>query len=199
MSQPIRFFLIISVWSGIVFCLLVGLIWWLWPSSNQPIAYSALGQSEPVDINENSESTSEMKQIGLFSLDNSNSHLVRRTSTIEIASNLNIALEQVLVSLLSLPDGTSSIPFGTYLNQVYIDQHSIAYLDFSNHLNKNHIGGSNAEYLTLKAILETIYVNFPDKIKQVQILIDGREIESIAGHFDTSQPLNVQVTDYVFQ
>ena len=46
-----------------------------------------------------------------------------------------------------------------------------------------------------KAILETIHVNFPDKIVQVQILINGREIESIAGHFNTSQPLNVQVAD----
>jgi len=42
-------------------------------------------------------------------------------------------------------------------------------------------------------------VNFPGQIKKVQILVEGREVESIAGHFDTSQPLDVQVKDYVFQ
>ena len=136
-----------------------------------------------------------MKQISLFRLGDDHRDLGSQTLTIDLPSNLGLALERVLVSLLSLPNDTSPIPFGTYLNQVYIDQYSTAYLDFSNHLNKNHVGGSDAEYLTLKAILETINVNFPDNIVQVQILINGREIESIAGHFNTSQPLNVQVAD----
>ena len=136
-----------------------------------------------------------MKQISLFRLGDDHRDLVSQSLTIDLPSNLGLALERVLVSLLSLPNDTSPIPFGTYLNQVYVDQYSTAYLDFSNHLNKNHVGGSDAEYLTLKAILETIHVNFPDNIVQVQILINGREIESIAGHFNTSQPLNVQVAD----
>jgi len=145
------------------------------------------------------EPTSQVKQIGLFALGDSTTYLVRRTSTVELSTALDIALRQVATTLLDLPEDTSAIPAGTYLNEAYVDQHATGYLDFSNHLIKNHIGGSSAEYLTLKAILETIHLNFPEQIKKVQILIEGREVESIAGHFDTSQPLDVQVKDYVFQ
>jgi len=195
MTKPVRFSVMLLFWCAVSFCTFLGLVWWLWPSpggSSIPIFSERLGE---IDINKPSEPTSEMKQISLFILGNDHRNLVSQTLTIDLPINLSLALEKVLVSLLSLPNNTSPIPFGTYLNQVYIDQYSTAYLDFSNHLNKNHVGGSETEYLTLKAILETIHVNFPDKIVQVQILINGREIESIAGHFNTSQPLNVQVAD----
>ena len=195
MTKPVRFSVMLLFWCAVSFCIFLGLVWWLWPSpggSSIPIFSERSGE---IDINEPSERTSEMKQISLFTLGNDHRNLVSQTLTIDLPINLSLALEKVLVSLLSLPNNTSPIPFGTYLNQVYIDQYSTAYLDFSNHLNKNHVGGSETEYLTLKAILETIHVNFPDKIVQVQILINGREIESIAGHFNTSQPLHVQVTD----
>ena len=195
MTKPTRFSVTLLFWSVAVFCMFLGLIWWLWPNSDGSSAPIISEWSGAVDIDQSSESNSEMKQISLFRLGDDHRDLVSQTLTIDLPSNLGLALERVLVSLLSLPNDTSPIPFGTYLNQVYVDQYSTAYLDFSNHLNKNHVGGSDAEYLTLKAILETIHVNFPDNIVQVQILINGREIESIAGHFNTSQPLNVQVAD----
>ena len=195
MTKPTRFSVTLLFWSVVVFCMFLGLIWWLWPNPDDSSAPIISEWSGAVDIEQPSESNSEMKQISLFRLGDDHRDLVSQTLTIDLPSNLGLALERVLVSLLSLPNDTSPIPFGTYLNQVYVDQYSTAYLDFSNHLNKNHVGGSDAEYLTLKAILETIHVNFPDNIVQVQILINGREIESIAGHFNTSQPLNVQVAD----
>ncbi|MBR54773.1 hypothetical protein CMK19_13515 [Candidatus Poribacteria bacterium] len=195
MTKPTRFSVTLLFWSVAVFCMFLGLIWWLWPNPDDSSAPIISEWSGAVDIDQPSESNSEMKQISLFRLGDDHRDLVSQTLTIDLPSNLGLALERVLVSLLSLPNDTSPIPFGTYLNQVYVDQYSTAYLDFSNHLNKNHVGGSDAEYLTLKAILETIHVNFPDNIVQVQILINGREIESIAGHFNTSQPLNVQVAD----
>ena len=195
MTKPTRFSVTLLFWSVAVFCMFLGLIWWLWPNPDDSSAPIISEWSGAVDIDQSSESNSEMKQISLFRLGDDHRDLVSQTLTIDLPSNLGLALERVLVSLLSLPNDTSPIPFGTYLNQVYVDQYSTAYLDFSNHLNKNHVGGSDAEYLTLKAILETIHVNFPDNIVQVQILINGREIESIAGHFNTSQPLNVQVAD----
>ncbi len=195
MTKPTRFSVTLLFWSVVVFCMFLGLIWWLWPNPDDSSAPIISEWSGAVDIDQPSESNSEMKQISLFRLGDDHRDLVSQTLTIDLPSNLGLALERVLVSLLSLPNDTSPIPFGTYLNQVYVDQYSTAYLDFSNHLNKNHVGGSDAEYLTLKAILETIHVNFPDNIVQVQILINGREIESIAGHFNTSQPLNVQVAD----
>ncbi|MDP7279830.1 MAG: GerMN domain-containing protein [Candidatus Poribacteria bacterium] len=188
------------IWGVVVLTLLVVLVWWLKPGSKQTVtALSPRRQELVPKADPMIEPTSQAKQIGLFVLGDSTTYLVRRTSTVELSAALDVALGQVTTTLLDLPEGTSAIPAGTYLNEAYVDQHATGYLDFSNHLVKNHIGGSSAEYLTLKTILETVHLNFPEQIKKVQILIEGREVESIAGHFDTSQPLDVQVKDYVFQ
>ena len=195
-----RFLFKLIIWGGVVLTLLVVLVWWFKPSPKQTVTSSSLHRQELVPkADPIIEPTSQVKQIGLFALGDSTTYLVRRTSTVELSTALDIALRQVATTLLDLPEDTSAIPAGTYLNEAYVDQHATGYLDFSNHLIKNHIGGSSAEYLTLKAILETIHLNFPEQIKKVQILVEGREVESIAGHFDTSQPLEVQVKDYVFQ
>ena len=188
------------IWGVVVLTLLVVLVWWLKPGSKQTVTVLSPRRQELVPKADLMiEPTSQAKQIGLFVLGDSTTYLVRRTSTVELSAALDVALGQVTTTLLDLPEGTSAIPAGTYLNEAYVDQHATGYLDFSNHLVKNHIGGSSAEYLTLKTILETVHLNFPEQIKKVQILIEGREVESIAGHFDTSQPLDVQVKDYVFQ
>ena len=188
------------IWGVVVLTLLVVLVWRLKPSPKQTVTAPSLHRQELVPkADPIIELTSQVKKIGLFALGNSTTYLVQRTSTAELSVALDTALRQVVTTLLDLPEGTSTIPAGTYLNETYVDQQATGYLDFSNHLIKNHIGGSSAEYLTMKAILETVHVNFPGQIKKVQILVEGREVESIAGHFDTSQPLDVQVKDYVFQ
>ncbi len=81
------------------------------------------------------------------------------------------------------------IPRGTTLNGVYIDSQKTAYIDFTHHLVSGHIGGTTAEYITVSAILKTVFDAFPDEIKYIQILIDGQEVEEISGHIDLSQPL----------
>lgn len=81
------------------------------------------------------------------------------------------------------------IPRGTTLNGVYIDSQKTAYLDFTHHLVSGHTGGTTAEYITVSAILKTVFDAFPDEIKYIQILVDGQEIETIGGHINLSQPM----------
>ena len=81
------------------------------------------------------------------------------------------------------------IPRGTTLNGVYIDSQKTAYIDFTHHLVSGHIGGTTAEYITVSAILNTVFDAFPDEIKYIQILIDGQEVEEISGHINLSQPI----------
>ena len=81
------------------------------------------------------------------------------------------------------------IPRGTVLNEVFIDTQKTAYLDFSHHLTNGHIGGTTAEYMTISAILKTVFENFPIEIRYIQLLVDGQEIEALSGHVNLSAPM----------
>ncbi len=81
------------------------------------------------------------------------------------------------------------IPQGTVLNEVFIDMQKTVYLDFSHHLADGHIGGTTAEYITISAILKTVFDNFPDEIRHIQLLVEGQEIETLTGHVNLSAPM----------
>ena len=134
------------------------------------------------------------QEINLFLLDPTALTLVpvkteRRLHRTELTKRLS----QVVTALIqeTPPNFRNTIPRGTLLNEAYIDTQQTAYLDFSNHLSDGHIGGTTAELLTITAILKTVFDAFPDDIKQVQILIDGEEVKTLAGHLNLSQPLHL--------
>jgi hypothetical protein len=82
----------------------------------------------------------------------------------------------------------SAIPPGTTLRGLYLGEHGDAYVDFGSGLRTNHPGGSDAEILTVYAIVSALTVNLP-AITSVQILIDGHEVDTLAGHVDLRRPL----------
>ena len=135
----------------------------------------------------------EPQEVNLFLLDSTAMMLVPVKIERRLRRELTQRLNQVVTALIqeTSPDFRNTIPRGTEINEVYIDSQQTAYLDFSSHLTDGHIGGTTAEFLTVTAILRTVFDAFPDEIKQVQILIDGKEIETIAGHLNLSQPLRL--------
>jgi hypothetical protein len=70
---------------------------------------------------------------------------------------------------------------------VHIDNDRVVWLDFSDHLSRDHPGGSSAEIITVYSIVNTVLLNFTEETK-VRILIDSLEIETLAGHIDCSKP-----------
>jgi spore germination protein GerM len=75
------------------------------------------------------------------------------------------------------------------IRELFIDNQGTAYIDFSEALSQTHPGGPWAEMLTLRSIMQTLVANVPE-IKRVQILIEGREVETLAGHMDIRRPLD---------
>lgn len=138
-----------------------------------------------------SEVLPEPQDLNIFLLDSTAMMLVPVKIERLLHRELTQRLNQVVTALIqeTPPNFRNTIPRGTELNEVYIDSQQTAYLDFSTHLTDGHIGGTTAEFLTVTAILKTVFDAFPDEIKQIQILIDGKEIETIAGHLNLSQPL----------
>ncbi len=96
---------------------------------------------------------------------------------------------QILITQLAIPPGPfiSAIPAGTTLRAFYVTERGDAFVDLSG-ISGSHMGGSLAELLTIQAIVHAVVANLP-KIERVQILIDGKEADSIAGHVDIRRPL----------
>jgi len=87
----------------------------------------------------------------------------------------------------------SAIPDGTSLKQVFISDKNVAYVDLSSDIVKNHPGGSLDEILTVYTIVDAITDNLP-AVSSVQILIDGHEVDTLAGHVDLRRPLAKNTT-----
>ena len=140
-----------------------------------------------------SETPPQPQEVNLFLLDTHTSTLVPIKIERRLHREIRPRLSQVIRALIqeTPPNFRNTIPRGTALNEVYIDSQQTAYLDFSNHLRDGHIGGTTAEFLTVTAILKTVFDAFPDAIKQVQILIEGAEVKTLAGHLNLSQPLRL--------
>ncbi|HEX5475497.1 MAG TPA: GerMN domain-containing protein [Vicinamibacterales bacterium] len=86
------------------------------------------------------------------------------------------------------PPLLSAIPAGTTLRNVFVTDRGDAFVDLSSEVRTKHSGGSLDELLTVYAIVDALTVNLP-AIARVQILIDGKEVETLAGHVDLRHPL----------
>lgn len=92
-----------------------------------------------------------------------------------------------LIAGTKQPDLVSVIPPGTKLRGISIKEH-VAYVDFNDKLVKNNGGGSAGEILLVAAIVNTL-TEFPE-VQKVQILVEGKKVDTISGHLDTSEPLS---------
>ncbi len=99
-------------------------------------------------------------------------------------------LKEALDALVTGPrdkDLGKTLPEGTKIKGVTLKGHT-ATIDFSPEIRDNHQGGSSGEIQTVYSIVNTAALNFP-QFKDVQLLVEGKKAETIAGHIDVSRPL----------
>jgi hypothetical protein len=77
---------------------------------------------------------------------------------------------------------------GTKLRQIFVAEDGTAFVDLSKEAVTNHRGGSLDELFAVYAIVNAVTVNLP-AVKGVQILIEGQEVDTLAGHVDLRHPL----------
>jgi hypothetical protein len=82
----------------------------------------------------------------------------------------------------------SAIPAGTSLRTVFFTKVGEIYVDLSADLQTNHPGGTTNESLTVYALVSALTSNLP-AVTGVQILIEGREVDTLAGHLDLRRPI----------
>lgn len=109
--------------------------------------------------------------------------LPRRTLPIAIA-------EAVIEQYLKGPIDTkvSIIPKEVRILGIYKGVDRILYIDLSEEFRKNFRGDAISELLLLKGLYQSIISNIED-IQDVKILIEGKEVETLGGHFYLKYPL----------
>ena len=80
------------------------------------------------------------------------------------------------------------IPDGTTLRAFYVTDRGDAFVDLGPEIVRAHPGGSLNELLTVYALVNAITTNLP-AVQRVQLLVDGKEVDAIAGHVDIRRPL----------
>jgi germination protein M len=80
-----------------------------------------------------------------------------------------------------------TVPADTRLLNAY-EIGDMLVLDFTHELQTNHMGGSTSELLTVYSIVNTMTQNM-NGIRKIQMLVEGEEIETLAGHLDLTKPL----------
>ena len=106
----------------------------------------------------------------------------------------NVVKEEAKETIVELIKGPKeklipTLPPRTKLLTLQINDVGVAKANFNSVLSRDHPGGSTAEMMTVYSIVNSLTLNFP-QIKRVQFLIDGKPIETIAGHISLKQPVS---------
>ncbi len=123
-------------------------------------------------------------QIKLYVLGGSGRELATETEQILYSPSVQQQAKEVVRLLLRR---SGAIPRGVSLRELFVTSQGVAYVDLSQELVSNHPGGSSAEELTVFSLSQTLIANFP-AVKTVKILVEGREIQTLAGHLDLTIP-----------
>jgi hypothetical protein len=86
-----------------------------------------------------------------------------------------------------------SLPKDTKVQELFISDQGIAFIDFSNTISTNHPGGLLNELATIYSVVNSLTYNLPE-IKQVKILIGGVEKETLAGHCLLLLPMEMDLS-----
>ncbi len=101
----------------------------------------------------------------------------------------SLIYEETIRELINGPQSsqlTATIPEGVNLLNIDIKE-QVAHISFNKALVDNHWGGSTGEIMTVYSIVNTM-TEFPG-ISSVKILIEGEQIETLAGHLDLTEKL----------
>lgn len=117
---------------------------------------------------------------------NTNGYLQAEQRTVKKTPGI---ARQAIYELCRGPQSQSlaaTLPDGTRLLDINIKD-GLCTVNFSRELVAKHSGGSGAENATVYSIVNTL-TQF-SSINQVQILVEGQVVDSIAGHLDVSVPI----------
>lgn len=130
------------------------------------------------------------REVVLYFSDQDGEYLIGEQRKILRKKKIQEEAREVVDELIKGPKGKliPTLPSRTRCMTLKLDEKGTARVDFNRAFLKDHPGGSSAEILTTYSIVNSLAQNFP-QIKQVQFLIEGKSVETIAGHLSLRQPI----------
>ena len=133
----------------------------------------------------------EKREVLLYFSDSEGEYLIGEKRKILKKSDMKEEAREAIHELIIGPREKliPTLPPRTKLLTLQINEAGLAKVNFNLALSKDHPGGSSAEMMTVYSIVNSLSLNFL-QIKRVQILIEGKPIETIAGHLSLRQPIS---------
>lgn len=174
--------LLVTIVTGFILIFLQG------DDSSDKIAETDQFYNVPRDMTVNESS------VFLYFCDRKRPYLVAEERVLSHSENPVLFAKTIIEALIkgSHNGMMRSIPVGTVLKALYITNEKTAYADFSREISDGHPGGSQMEYLSVYSIINSLALNIPE-IEKVKILIEGQEIETLAGHIDVRTSLSANM------
>lgn len=154
--------------------------WTVTPSDSAPASAAAAATATPVP----------KIKATLFYVDDDGAHLKPFERDVPVGQGAAEQATRLIEAQLDPPAAPliSAIPAGTQLRSLFVTDRGEAFVDLTRDVNAAHPGGSLNEILTVYTIVQALTTNLPAVIA-VQILVDGREVDTLAGHVDLRRPL----------
>ena len=131
----------------------------------------------------------------LFFIDEEGTALVSHPVSMPAAQTPLVRARLIVERQLEPPAPPLLAPFpdGTALRTIYLTPDGYAFVDLSRHASEGHTGGSLDELFTVYALVNALALNM-NEINAVQILIEGREVDTLTGHVDLRRPLGLNLS-----
>ncbi|HWI20651.1 MAG TPA: GerMN domain-containing protein [Vicinamibacterales bacterium] len=118
-------------------------------------------------------------------------HLVPTEREVPLAEGAVAQARSILEAQLSAeapPPLLSTIPKGVTLRGIFVSERNEVFVDLDPSIRTSHPGGTQQELMTVYTIVNTLLTNLPN-LQEVQILIGGQEVDTLAGHVDLRRSL----------
>jgi spore germination protein GerM len=111
------------------------------------------------------------------------------------SADLGQQLRTVVEELVKGPQKglVGTLPAETRVIDAFVTAAGVAYVDLSKEAAQKHPGGSRGELLSVYSVVNSLAANFP-AVKRVQILVEDRQVPTLAGHVDLTRPLPADMT-----
>ena len=147
--------------------------------------------AQPAETPPTATSTARRIQATLFYVSDDGAELIQLPRDVPFGETPALQAKYIVQAQLDAPPKgyASAIPAGVKVRSLFLGTHGEAYVDLSPEVVTGHRGGSLDEALTVFAIVNAVTSNLPD-VRAVQILVDGKEVDSLAGHIDLREPIS---------
>jgi len=85
----------------------------------------------------------------------------------------------------------ATLPAGTSLLQVYLDDRGLMTLDLSREFVSGFHGGATSEFFAIASLVRTVGANVPEA-RRLLVVCGGGPITTLGGHLPLDRPLEVQ-------